>query len=323
LRSRGAPSKLAAVRRPAPPTPTPTISGPHPALREALDGVRARCDLEARRRSDPVAFVHRYTALADQELVALIASALAFGNVTALVAKIEDALTRLGPDLCVTADDPALVAARLRGWKHRVYQDRDLTGLVVGARRVQRASGSLGQALAAELQRSGDLRPALSAFTARIRREGGLDGERRGGTHLLPDPSKGSAVKRLMLFLRWMIRPADGIDLGLWPLSPALLLIPVDTHIHKLGRNLALTRRNDVSWTTAEEITAALRKLDPADPVKYDFSLCHLGMLQHCPSRRDPARCEGCGVKPVCRHWAPAPKPAKMPPSPRPPARSG
>ena len=107
-----------------------------------------------------------------------------------------------------------------------------------------------------------------------------------------------------MLLLRWMARPADGVDLGLWPIPTEVLLIPVDTHIHKLGKNLGLTRRNDVSWKTAEEITAALRRFDAADPVKYDFSLCHLGMLQRCPSRRDPARCEGCGVKSVCRHWA-------------------
>jgi uncharacterized protein (TIGR02757 family) len=275
------------------------------AIGAALDGVRARCDTESRRNNDPVEFVHRYADEDDRELVALIASSLAFGNVKALRAKIDDALARLGPELAKIADDPAEVARRLRGWKHRVYRDEHLTGLLVGARRVQRASGSLGKALATELQRTGDLREALSTWAAAIRREGGLDGEAhtRGAGHILADPSKGSAVKRLMLLLRWMIRPADGVDLGLWDIPTSRLLIPVDTHIHKLSRNLGLTRRNDVSWRTAEEITAALRRLDPDDPVKYDFSLCHLGMLQHCPSRRDPDRCEGCGVQSVCRHW--------------------
>jgi uncharacterized protein (TIGR02757 family) len=274
------------------------------AIGVALDGVRARCDTESRRNNDPVEFVHRYGDADDRELVALIASSLAFGNVKALRAKIDDALARLGPELAKIADDPAEVARRLRGWKHRVYRDEHLTGLLVGARRVQRASGSLGKALATELQRTGDLREALSTWAAAIRREGGLDGEAhtRGAGHILADPSKGSAVKRLMLLLRWMIRPADGVDLGLWDIPTSRLLIPVDTHIHKLSRNLGLTRRNDVSWRTAEEITAALRRLDPDDPVKYDFSLCHLGMLQHCPSRRDPDRCEGCGVQSVCRH---------------------
>jgi endonuclease III len=103
-----------------------------------------------------------------------------------------------------------------------------------------------------------------------------------------------------------MVRPADGVDLGLWAkvgVPTSVLLCPVDTHIHKLSLNLGLTRRRDLSWATAEEITKGLARLDPDDPVKYDFSLCHLGMLQRCPSRRDPARCEGCGVMPVCRHW--------------------
>lgn len=276
-------------------------------LRAALDEVRARCDVDARRRSDPVEFVHRYQAPADQELVALLASAMAFGNVKALRAKIEDALARIGPDVALAADDPAALAARLRGWKHRVYRDQDLVRLLVGARRVQRDAGSLGAALAREIERAGELRPALSAWVGSIRRAGGLDQEeegRRGGAHILADPGKGSAVKRLMLLLRWMARPADGVDLGLWPIPPSMLLVPVDTHIHKLGNNLDLTRRKDVSWRTAEEITAALRRFDPADPVKYDFSLCHLGMLQRCPSRRDPVRCEGCGIQAVCRHWA-------------------
>ena len=96
------------------------------AIGKALDGVRARCDTESRRNNDPVEFVHRYEGAADRELVALVASALAFGNVKALRAKIEDALGRLGPDLARTADDPAEVARRLRGWKHRVYRDEHL-----------------------------------------------------------------------------------------------------------------------------------------------------------------------------------------------------
>jgi uncharacterized protein (TIGR02757 family) len=278
------------------------------ALGAALDAVRGRTDVEARFRSDPVEFVHRYPGLHDKELVALAASSLAFGNVKAMRAKIHEALERIGPDVARAADDPEGLHARLAGWKHRVYRDRDLARLLIGARRVQRAHGTLGGALVRELDRTGSLRDALSAWTSAIRSEGGLDVAepgRRGGAHILADPAKGSAVKRLMLLLRWMARPADGVDLGLWPIPTSRLLMPVDTHIHKLGRNLALTERKDVSWTTAEEITAALRRFDADDPVKYDFPLCHLGMLQRCPSRRDEARCEGCGVKSVCRHWAP------------------
>lgn len=283
-----------------------SLRGADAALLRALEEVRARCDVEARKAADPVHFVHRYAERDDQELVAMIASALAFGNVKALCAKIEEALSRLGPRVAEVADDPAAVRARLAGFRHRVYRDEDLARLLMGARRVQRAHGSLGKALTDKLETSGDLREALGAWVAEIREKGELGagaGGRRGATHILPDPSKGSAVKRILLLLRWMARPADGVDLGLWDVPISRLIIPVDTHIHKLSRNLGLTARTSADFRAAEEITAALARLDPEDPVKYDFSLCHLGMLQTCPSKRDPVACEGCGVKPVCRHW--------------------
>ena len=83
---------------------------------------------------------------------------------------------------------------------------------------------------------------------------------------------------------------------------------PVDTHIHRIGRNLGLTNRRTASWATAEEITAALRQLDPSDPVKYDFALCHLGVSRDCPSRADPAKCAGCVLRRVCVAWGAAPQ---------------
>ena len=274
--------------------------------------------------SDPIEFVRDAPAGTERELVALLASCLAFGNVRALRAKIADALVRIGPDLCEVAGDPARLQARLRGWKHRVFVADDLARLLVGARRVQASHGSLGEALEADLAKTGELREALVLWTARIRKAGGLDvaaragrAGRRGAAHILPDPAKGSAVKRLLLLLRWMARPADGVDLGLWKIPPGLLLVPVDTHIHKLGKNLGFTRRAGASWKTAEDITHALARFDAEDPVKYDFALCHLGMLQGCPSRRDPARCEGCGIQKVCTHWSSASPPAKARPRPR------
>jgi uncharacterized protein (TIGR02757 family) len=278
-------------------------------LQAALDEVRADCNTAARRAQDPVGFVHRYTDPRDQELVGLLAASLAFGNVTAIRAKLEEALQRMGPSPYMAAEDAQGLRRALSGWVHRVYRGEDIAGLLAGARAVQRAAGSLGARFAADLEREGDLRAALAAFCDAIREAGGFPlrklgkGDRRGPSHLLPDPRGGSGSKRLLLYLRWMIRPADGIDLGLWPVSPAVLLCPVDTHIHKLARNLGLCARANLSWETTAEITAGLRRFDPEDPVKYDFSLCHMGMLQRCPSRRDALRCDGCAVKPVCRHW--------------------
>lgn len=274
-------------------------------LRFALDDVRARCDVAIRREADPVGFVHRFREPLDQELIALLAASMAFGNVTTIRQKLTDLLRRLGPRPRDGLSSLAEAKRRLDGFRHRLFLGEDVARLLYGARRVQDAEGSLGASFAGSLEATGNLRDALSVWCARIRDEGGLHPHpvRRGPAHLLPDPARGSGAKRLLLFLRWMIRGPDGIDLGLWEIEPRWLLCPVDTHIHKLARNLGFTQRTNVSWRTAEEITQALARFDAQDPVKYDFSLCHLGMLQRCPSRRDAKRCAGCPVMPVCRHW--------------------
>lgn len=271
--------------------------------------MRAGCDVAARRASDPVELVHRYETLHDRELVALIASSFAFGNVKALRAKIEDALARIGPDVARACDDAAGLKRALRTFRHRVYRGEEVAALLLGARALQRRDGSLGQALAKRYRGAGgDLRAALAPWVSDLRTLGGLDRlgkTRRGPGHLLADPSGASATKRIMLLCRWMIRPADGVDLGLWDeIPPAALVMPLDVHIHKLSRNIGLTARATASHLAAADITRELARLDPVDPVKYDFSLCHLGMVQSCPSRRDAKKCDGCGVRPVCRHWA-------------------
>jgi uncharacterized protein (TIGR02757 family) len=271
-----------------------------------LRGVEARCDRAARREADPVGFVHQYQSLADQEIVALIASCFAFGNVKALRAKIADVLLRLGPSPAESLEDAARTKRALRGFKHRLYDERHVAALLLGARRLQRRDGSLGAALVDALAGAkGDLVAALAEWVGAMRRLGGLDRlSGNGAAHILPNPRGGGANKRLMLLLRWMVRPADGVDLGLWPLPPSVLVVPLDVHLHKLGRNLGLVTRKAPGWKSALELTRSLAAIDPADPTRFDFPLCHLGMVQDCPSRRDPVRCEGCGVRPICRHWA-------------------
>lgn len=274
-------------------------------IKAALDSVRARCDMVARREADPVGFVHAYESACDRELVALMAACVAFGNVKTVRAKIASLLERLGPNPALVAERPREIRARLRGWRHRVFRGEDVAALLSGARRVQRAHGSLGALFEAQFERSASLREALGSLCDAIRSAGRLRraGSRRGPSHLLPDPRGPSSSKRLLLFLRWMVRAPDGVDLGLWSIPPAALVVPVDVHIHKLSKNLGFTTARTPSWRAAEEITRALARFDASDPTKYDFSLCHMGMLQRCPSRRDPVRCQGCGIKRVCIHW--------------------
>jgi len=273
-------------------------------LREHLDALLASSDAKSTRRRDPVDFVHRYEEPRDQEIVGLLASSLAFGNVVAARRSIDRVLTALGPEPAATVEGakPAELRRRLRGFVHRIYRDEHLASVLWRAGGLLREHETLGNAFTQFHQASGgDFREGLARFADALRG----DTTSRSLRHLVSDPRAGSACKRLVLYARWMVRPADGVDLGLWPIAPSELVIPVDTHIHRISRNLGLTHRRTASWATAEEITAALRQFDPEDPVKYDFALCHLGVSRECPSRPDPAKCERCVLQSVCSVWKP------------------
>jgi len=272
-----------------------------PPLKDRLDALVVSTDAIKRRDADPVGFVHRYTDPNDQEVVGLICALLAFGNVVAIRRSVEKVLRALGenPAHAIDSATEGELGQRLDGFVHRVWRGPDVAQLLTNAAALRRAHGSLARAFTAMHAEQADVVGGLTLFADALRGRH----PSRGLAHLVPDPRKGSACKRLLLYLRWMIRPADGVDLGLFPISPAELLIPVDTHIQRIARNLRLTERTDASLRTSREITAALRALDPADPVRYDFALCHLGITRECPSRRDPERCGRCVIQDVCRHW--------------------
>jgi uncharacterized protein (TIGR02757 family) len=285
----------------------PVLAPDHLArLERALDAVRTSCDAEARRAVDPVSFVHAHAGAANRELAGLLASAFAFGNVTTIRAKLDEVRARVGDDLVGAAEEEGATLRALRGFRHRLYTGEDVAAVLRGARAVQRRHRSLGEAFASSFD-GVDLASALASFVDAIRAEAGFssDPRRRGPAHMLPDPRAGSASKRLLLYLRWMVRPADGVDLGLWPVAPAALLVPVDVHVHKLAANLGLTTAAGPSWRVAEEITSVFRLFDPLDPVKYDFALCHLGMATGCASRFVDGVCAPCPIRGVCRHGSP------------------
>src|SRR4030066_320526 len=120
-----------------------------------------------------------------------------------------------------------------------------------------------------------------------------------GFRHLFPTPGKGGC-KRLNMYLRWMVRK-DSIDFGLWKEIPSSkLIMPIDTHVARLSRYLGLSKRKSVDWKMAKEVTESLKILDPMDPVKYDFALSRLGILNECPAKRDESKCWECGISGVC-----------------------
>jgi uncharacterized protein (TIGR02757 family) len=240
---------------------------------------------------DPIQIVRRYRRVEDRELVAFIAAALAFGRVASVMASVEAVCRVLGdePAAFVRAFDPVRDGEPLRALVHRWTRGNDFVALIWVLRRMLEEHGSLENAFAAALDDAHpDVGPAIEAFSTSARAfdlrpaYGRRVPDKPGVCYFFSRPSSGGACKRINLFLRWMTR-RDAVDPGGWMrLLPRQLIVPLDTHTIRVGRCLKLTRRASPGWKMAEEITAALRTIDADDPVRYDFSLCHLSMMGAC-----------------------------------------
>lgn len=246
-------------------------------LHSALDSLYARLNRPEYVYPDPLAAVLRYSDVADQEVVGLIAAALAFGNVKTILRSVDAVLEqfpRPAADLC--AADPEALLRIFHGFQHRYVRGRELTDLLAGMRRVLIERGSLGACFRQYLRDGdADYAPALIRFVAALRESSPLP-----KNYLLPDPALGSACKRLWLYLRWMVRK-DAVDPGTWAgLDPSGLIVPLDTHMHYICQRLGFTRRKTADLRTAREVTDAFRKICPEDPVRYDFALTRLGILR-------------------------------------------
>lgn len=305
--------------------PRPIVGIPHisrrlpllrPFARAALVGPRLlelieKTDAAARVKGDPLELVRRYQEPLDIEVAGLLSAALAYGRVDLFKPRLAALLESLGPHPGALARDllHANIFKICEGFSYRMTGPAEVAALLAGAGALAREHGTLGAAFAGMFLRAGEptVRGALGLFVEALLAASPVPASRRL-KHLLPHPALGSACKRLNLFLRWMVRGPDGVDFGLWRQIPAAaLVIPLDTHVHRIAGLVGLTRRADLSWATAEEITSRLRALDPQDPVRFDFSLSHLGISGACPSRRDERKCQGCPLRPICRHWSRGP----------------
>jgi uncharacterized protein (TIGR02757 family) len=257
---------------------------------------------------DPVQIVRRYPRLDDREIVGFVAAGLAFGRVASVMNSVEAVCRAMGPAPAafVRQFDPARHSDELRHIVHRWTRGRDLVALMWILRKLIEERGSLERSFAAGLNPlAPDVSDAIEAWSNRaravdLRPAYGRVPKAPGVYYFFARPSTGSACKRINLFLRWMVRQ-DGVDPGGWTSIPARqLVVPLDTHTIRIGCCLRLTKRASPGWKMAADITAALRELVAADPVRYDFSLGHLSMLGACGfgTRRRDAQCP---LKGACR----------------------
>ncbi len=248
---------------------------------------------------DPLEFVYLYEDPLDREIVGLIASALAYGRVAQVLKSVGGVLGKMGPFPRAFLEDTQEVdlRERFRGFRHRFTTEWELADLIRGIQGVLRRHGSLQACFLSGLRPGDDtVGPALCAFV----RELNVHENSGGYNSLIPVPDKNSACKRLHLFLRWMVR-SDAVDPGVWrDVPPEKLIVPLDTHMFRTCRSLGMTTRSQADGKTALEITSAFRKIEPGDPVKYDFSLTRIGIRREGDLSR---LIESCARTSVMRGW--------------------
>lgn len=248
-------------------------------------------------KPDPLQFVYRYSAPADMEIAALLATELAYGRVQQIQVSLTDLLGRMGAspfEFVLNFDKQK--RRKLKKFKHRFTSGDSLSDLLELLKKVLSRYGSI-QEFFVQGYNPGDknIVAALSKFCDSL-----LDMYAkthnepvpRQLSYLLPRPATGSVCKRLNLFLRWMVRD-DEVDTGLWRcVDKAKLIVPVDVHMGRLCRILGFHDRKTISLSTAVKITECFAEIEPTDPAKYDFALSRIGILENCTGQSS----EKCGV---------------------------
>lgn len=270
-------------------------------LKKHLTRLQSEFDVSGQIENDPIGLVKKYTSPEDQEVTGLIAASLAYGGVSQIRTSIKKVLEAVGPNPAHTIrekDGTYWKKQIPRDFRHRWTSNEDIGILLTWMGFALRSHGSLenffvqkGQSFEEHLNYFCDhmMNFPISPF--------GVDHK---AWYFFPKPANKSACKRLLLYLRWMAGTGP-MALGIWDrVPPSDLVIPLDTHVLRISRNLGITSRKDASWKTAMEITDKLKKLDPKDPTHFDFALCHLGISQKCPSRFNQEVCHTCEMNSLC-----------------------
>jgi uncharacterized protein (TIGR02757 family) len=271
-------------------------------LKRILDRFYEECNFQERVQHDPIIIPRRYSNPEDIEIAGFIAASFAYGKVELFKPVIEEILNpgNKRPALFFKNFSLKKDAKYFKGIRYRFNKEQDILCFVYLVSEAIKKKGSLMKLFYSCLDpHDDDMKNALTGFADYILNADttpvyGRNIRPYGLKQLFPSPQKGSACKRTNLFLRWMVRKRD-IDFGIWDRVPASnLIIPLDTHIARISKCLGLTQRSSSDWKTAKEITEALKKLEPEDPLKYDFALCHHGIAGLCKGTRLPAVCSSC-----------------------------
>lgn len=246
-------------------------------LKELLDALYEKYDTPDFVENDPVSVPHMFTGREDREIAGFLASTIAWGNRKAIVKsgrRMVEFMDNSPYDFTLNASEREL--ASLERFVHRTFNGRDFASFVTALRRLYRECGGIGGFFEERYAATGDLRRVLSEFRTAFF---ACDHSPHCEKHLSSIDRKASC-KRLNMYVRWMVRDdGRGVDFGLWKsIPPAALYLPLDVHSGNMSRALGILTRRQNDWKAVEEVTEALRRFDPEDPVKYDFALFGAGI---------------------------------------------
>ena len=279
-------------------------TNPKSKLKLDLNLLLVEHDFNSFLKADPIQFPRRFKSQQNQEIVGLFSALLAYGRVSAIRKAISSwlDLCHHDPLECILNDSADEALRRYEGWSYRFTQSKDLAKLSIGLKKIYTHYTTLGDAFHYwDQDQSPNLIPVLQQFYTYVHEasdeiEGG-----RSFAHFLSSPYQKSALKRLNLFLRWMVRGPDDVDLGIWNrLGTHRLLMPVDVHVFRLSKALGWTQRKSVSLATVLEITDQVKKLNAQDPTQYDFALAHLGISRSCKGKYSRPICTQCSLFEQC-----------------------
>ena len=234
---------------------------------------------------DPICIPHLFTKQQDIEIAGFFAAIFAWGNRTTIINKSKELLERMDNapfSFCTQHQEKDL--KKLLDFAHRTFNDTDLLYCIEFFKKHYSKNESLENAFfysesIGSINKTSVVEQALTHFQDYFFSL--EDAPARTKKHIA-SPVSGSTCKRLNMFLRWMVRKdKQGVDFGIWKkISPADLIMPIDVHVARVSRGLGIVKRTQTDWQTAIELTNYCRTLDPKDPIKYDFALFSLGVIE-------------------------------------------
>lgn len=253
------------------------------AIKKILDQKVKQYNQKSFIEKDPICIPHLFQKQQDIEIAAFFAAIFAWGNRTTIINKSKELMQKMdnAPHVfCLTHQPKDLKS--LFGFKHRTFNDTDLLYCIAFLKTHYQNNDSLETAFFKDYQtgkRIKNIEEALQNFQSYFMSM--EDAPQRTRKHI-SSPAAGSTCKRLNMFLRWMIRKDHtGVDFGIWKsIAPSELIIPIDVHVARIARTLGILNRPQTDWQAALELTEYCRTLDSKDPVKYDFALFSLGVIE-------------------------------------------